>query len=93
MIRSGTDQASFFYDGISDVTQFSKFAISYKLNDFAFWVNGTKVGTDTNGITPIGLNSISFNDGSGDDKFLGKTKCLAVFPYLTDTELTELTTI
>ena len=34
-----------------------------------------------------------FDTGNGNGLFYGKTKALAVFPYLSDQELTELTTI
>ena len=72
----------------------NKIAISYKLNDFSMWINGTKVATDTSGITPIGMNEISFNAGGAVLTFFGKTKCLAVWKEaLTDAELTSLTTI
>ena len=74
---------------------FNKIAISYKLNSFSLWVNGSEVKTDTNGITPIGLNQLSFDNGSGTtDNFYGKVKALAVFnEALTDAELLCLTTI
>ena len=73
---------------------FNKIAIKYKVNDFALWVNGVEVATDTSGNTPISLNNISFDIGNTSLKFFGKTKCLAVWrEALTDTELQELTTI
>ena len=78
---------------LSNLLDFNKIAIKYKENDFALWVNGIEVDTDTSGITPIGLDTLSFNDGSLDD-FHGKTKTIAVFSEaLTDEELTCLTTI
>ena len=46
---------------ISDVTTLNKIAIKYKLNDFAIWINGIKLFTDTSGSTPIGLNELNFN--------------------------------
>ena len=76
-----------------NITDVNKVAVRYKLNDVTFWVNGVKLSTDTNASMPIGLNELSFSRGDGDLPFFGKTKCLAVFPYLTDAELTELTTI
>ena len=72
----------------------NKIAISYKLNDFSMWINGTKVSADTSGNTPIGMNEISFNAGATIIPFFGKTKALAVWKEaLSDAELTELTTI
>ena len=72
----------------------NKIAISYKLNDFSMWINGTKVSTDTSGNTPVGMNTISFNAGGGTLPFFGKTKALAVWKEaLSDEELQSLTTI
>ena len=76
-----------------NITDVNKVAVRYKFNNVTFWVNGVKLSTDTNASMPIGLNQLSFSRGDGDLPFFGKTKCLAVFPYLTDQELTELTTI
>ena len=77
---------------VSDETNFIKVGFKYKANDFALWVNGVEVGTDTSGLSPIGLNNLAFNDGTSNN-FFGKTKALAVFPYLSDSELQSLTTI
>ena len=78
----------------SNVLDFLKIAVKYKENDFALWVNGVEVGTDTNGLTPVGLNELAFDSGSGTANFYGKTKALAVWKEaLTDAELTSLTTI
>ena len=80
------------YSGISTLNN-NKIAVSYKLNQFSLWINGIKRFTDTIGNTPIGLNQLDFDNGSGASNFFGKTKALAVFPYLTDSELQSLTTI
>jgi hypothetical protein len=73
---------------------FKKVAVKYKQNDFALWIDGVKVATDTSGNVPTGLNELSFDRGGGAQDFFGKTKCLAVFKEaLTDEELTCLTTI
>jgi len=79
---------------LADETDFLKIAFKFKQNDFALWVNGVKVGTDTSGNTPIGLSELAFDSGTGNNPFFGKTKCLAVWKEaLSDQELTELTTI
>jgi hypothetical protein len=84
------DFSTFAYNFLN----FNKIAISYKLNEFKMYVNGTLVSTDTSGNTPIGLSELSFNIGGGVLPFYGKTKALAVWKEaLTDQELTELTTI
>ena len=78
---------------LSDITEFHKVAISYKLNDFKVYVDGVLKINDTIGNTPIGLNVLSFDLG-GSSPFFGKTKALAVWKEaLSDQELSELTTI
>jgi len=73
-------------------TEFSKVLVKYKSNDFALWVNGFEVGTDTSGNTPIGLSELAFDDGNGGNDFYGKTKELGYYDTaLTDEELEYLT--
>ena len=76
----------------SDLTQYNKIAIKYKVNDFALWLGGVERATDTLGSVPIGLNTLEFAQGSGAQNFYGKCKAVAVFDYLSDSELTQLTT-
>jgi hypothetical protein len=77
---------------ISDVTLFNKILVKYKLNDFAMWVNGFEVLTDTSGATPVGLNEVRFDDGDGNVPFYGKTKEISYYDeILTDLELETLT--
>ena len=69
-----------------------KFAIKWKVNDFAFWVNGNEVLTDASGNAPIGLNRLALDNGSGTQDFYGKVKQLQVYKTaLTDTQLAALT--
>ncbi|NRA78739.1 MAG: hypothetical protein HRU18_11065 [Pseudoalteromonas sp.] len=69
----------------------NKIALSYKVNDFKLFVNGSKVGTDFVGATPIELNTLSLDLGGG-QIFYGKVRDLQVFNRaLTDTELQQLT--
>ena len=89
----GVNQAFLTYNFGAVAPTFKKCAIKYKENDFALWIDGVEVATDTSGNTPIGLNELSFTRGDTAQNFYGKTKALAVFPYLSDEELTELTTI
>ena len=77
------------------ITNFNKIAISYKVNDFSFWVNGVKVSTSTSGNTFSSntLTELAFDQGNGSSPFYGKTKNLQVFNHaLTDEELQTLTT-
>ena len=75
-------------------TQFNKIAIKYKVNDFALWINGVEVATDTSGNTFSSgeLNELVFNNGNGNNPFYGKCKAVAVFnEALSDAELNNLT--
>ncbi len=90
----GVNQAFLAYNFGTVAPTFKKFAVKYKQNDFALWIDGVEVATDTSGNTPIGLSELAFDRGDGGQDFFGKTKALAVWKEaLTDAELTELTTI
>ena len=77
-----------------DVFEFNKIAISWKINEFKFYVNGTKISEDTLGsVNPANtFNRIDFSDINNTNKFYGKCKALAVFnEALSDAELNNLT--
>ena len=80
---------------VSDITDFNKIAISYKLNEFKVYINGTNVFNGTSGAVPIGLNTLSFDtDGTSFTPFYGNTKDLKYYPKaLADVQLEDLTTI
>ena len=94
-VSGGLLSANIVYN--SDTTINKKYAITWKLNEFKFWVNGIEVGIDTSGaVFPLNtLYEFNFADYIATTlPFLGKTKALAVWKEaLTDAELTELTTI
>ena len=72
----------------------NKIAFKYKENDFALWVNGVEVGTDTSGsvLSPNTLNNFDFAL-VGSLPFYGKVRSVKYFPTaLTDEELENLTT-
>ncbi len=71
----------------------NKIAIKYKANDFALWLNGIEVDTDTTlSSTPTGLDRLNFDFGAGSFDFYGNTKQIQYFDSaLTDTDLEELT--
>ena len=87
----------FIFNYTTDMSINNKIAVRYKANDFALFVNGIKVLTDTSGITPAinTLNEINFaSANTASNLFYGKTKALAVYKTaLTDEQLTLLTTI
>ena len=91
VLSSGT---SFDFSTISyNTLNKNKIAISYKLNDFKMYINGTEVATDTSGNTPVGMNTMSFNAGATNSlHFYGENKTLAVYKEaLTDANLRCLT--
>jgi len=101
----GRMQAVVFGDGVLQANmltgfnvvnqlEYNKIAIKYKQNDFALWINGVEVLTDTSGITPTGLNRLDFGRADNQRTFFGKVKQLQYFDTaLTDLELQELTTL
>ena len=80
---------------LSNIKDFSKIAIKWKANDFALWVNGSEVATDTSGASPTGLSQFQFADSINSSVFFyGKTKQVLYFPTaLTDSECIALTTL
>ena len=85
----GSTQASFLVSANS--REFSKVAIKYKENDFAIWINGVELATDSSGTTPSGLDTLAFNAGAT-ASFYGKTKQVMTFKTaLNDSELETLT--
>ena len=92
---SSSNVCDITYD-LGDSTQFHKIACKWKQNDFALWVDGVEVGTDTSGSTFSAdtLNVLNFSNATTlSDFFYGKVKALAVFnEALSDSELTQLTT-
>lgn len=95
VIVSGSTQATMTTNSYT-ITDNHKIAIKYKTNDFALWVDGTEVSTDTSGNTfPSGtLSEINFDNGTLGASFYyeGKLKQLIYFnEALTDAELITLT--
>ena len=82
VIVSGSTQATMTTNSYT-ITDNHKIAIKYKTNDFALWVDGTEVSTDTFGNTfPSGtLSEINFDNGTLGASFYyeGKLKQLIYF--------------
>ena len=71
-----------------------KIIAKYKENDFALWVNGYEIFTDTSGNAYAEgvLDTLNFDDGYGGNDFYGKAKRIGYFDaVLTDAELEALT--
>ena len=77
---------------VTNITDFMKLAVKYKVNDYSLYFNGFEVATDTLGTVPIGLNSLQFNSGAGFSTFYGNTREVQYFnSVLTDAQLETLT--
>jgi len=82
------------YSNTIDLTANNKVVVKWGTNVFKLFVNGALVGTKTDFISIVGLNTFSYSSGSGGSPIHGKTKDIRVFnEALTDAELIELTTI
>ena len=89
---SGGSTAANMTGTVTDSKEFNKVAVKYKLNDYALWINGNEVSTDTSAATPVGLQQLAFDNGGGSNDFYGKVRNVQVFTEaLTDAELQELT--
>jgi hypothetical protein len=92
-LQSNGGDVSFLSTTFSDVTQFSKVAIRYSLNDVSIWVNGVKVITNNTIVLPLNLNKLSFDNGTGNLQFNAKVNSLLLFKtYLSDDEMQLLGT-
>ena len=79
---------------LANITDQAKIAVRWGNSSVSVWINGVSVlSNTTSNFLPNTLNVLSFAKPAGGGNFYGKTKALAVFPFLTDTELAELTTI
>lgn len=93
VVYNGTNQAVLLTTSYT-ITDFHKIAVKYKQNDFALFVDSTKVSTDLSGSTFAAetLNELAFDDGGGGSLFYGKVKQALVFnEALSDSELATLT--
>jgi hypothetical protein len=76
----------------SNISINKKIAIKYKQDSFSAYIDGIEVVSDVSGVTPIGLNEISFSRSDGNAKVYGKVKDVRYYnTALTDAELQELT--
>lgn len=92
LVGSGGSTQAAFTATNQDPTTFSKVAVKYKQNDFALWINGFEVATDTSGNTPIGLNTSGFRAGGGTTPFHGSTKQIQYYDTALNSEELETLT-
>ena len=89
--------SSALYDAnfnIGSQTNYTKAAIRYKNNDFAFFVNGVKANSQLSGTLSFNspLSELAFDSADSGSPFYGKTSQIQVFTTaLTDQELIALT--
>ena len=89
---SGGSTAANMTGTVTNSKQFNKVAVKYKLNDYALYVNGEQVATDTSAASPVGLQQLAFDNGGGSNDFYGKVRNVQVFTEaLTDEQLEKLT--
>jgi hypothetical protein len=89
IISNGVIQATLTAQ-LPSIKNSTKVLVKYKQNDFALWVNGFEVSSDEIGVTPIGLDDLSFDRGTGTLNFYGNTKQIQYFDT-TDIDLEQLT--
>jgi len=92
----GGDTVNTLSGFLSDTTQNHKFAFKFKSGDYAMWVDGVEISTDTSS-TIFPSNTLSNLEYSfptnGGDGFASNTKDLRVYnTALSDSELETLTT-
>ena len=88
--------SSIMEDTSTNPLVFNKVAMKWKVNDFALWVNGNEVATDTSGATFASgvLDRVQFSNPQGTSIFYGKIKGLAVYnEALSESQLMQLTGI
>ena len=93
-VRLGGVGQAFMQTFSYTITNFLKIALKYKENDFALWVNGTEVATDTSGstFTANTLNRLGFDNGGSGELLFSKVRQVQVFKTaLSDSELATLT--
>ena len=87
------NSSQFFLQFPLDVKSNNKLALKYSASSCSFWINGIKVGEETNKIMPTDLIRLDFVRQDGIDEFFyGNTKQIQYFDtVLTDNELETLT--
>jgi hypothetical protein len=92
-VYNGSVQASITYSTLI-VGQRYKVALAYKQNDFAFYVNGNLIGTDTSGNVPSSLSRLDYDLANNWALQSEKINQAVLFKTrLTNAELASLTTI
>ena len=88
--KGGVYEFDMIYD-LNDVTVFSKMVLKYKQNDFALWVNGIKVATESSGDIITGLDTLSFSFVGGNNTYANVKQIQYFDSALNDSDLEKLT--
>ena len=97
---NGTQVRLFSSGGVSNYqtitfNQRNKILVTFKLNEYKFYINGALVSTDTIATVPTGLDRVNFsNSTANSDFFQGEVNDTRVYDkVLTEVEAIKLTTI
>ena len=97
---NGTQIRIFSSGGVSSFLsltfdQKNKIAVTFKENEYKFFINGALVGSDTSATVPTGMDRLNFSNSSNTaNHFEGKVHDTRVYDrVLTEAEAVELTTI
>jgi hypothetical protein len=91
-VRNTTIQCEIISSTYADNTRL-KIAIAYKANDFALYVNGVQIGTDTSGSLPSVLNSLALHYSASSQQASPLYQAILFPTRLTNDELASLTTL
>ncbi len=81
---------------LTDITVFNKIAVRWSATNVNVYINGASVfsNSDDYSFTGVTFDGLSLSsDYTSSKYFYGKTKGVAVFNYLSDTEMNKLTTL
>jgi hypothetical protein len=91
-VRNTTIQCEIISSTYADNTRL-KIAIAYKANDFALYVNGVQIGTDTSGSLPSVLNSLALHYSASSQQASPLYQAILFPTRLTNDQLADLTTL
>lgn len=87
-IRVAASTSAFMVFGAPDTTVPHEIAVKWALNNFALYINGVEVTTDTSGTTfPAStLTTLAFDRSDGNFEFFGKTQQIKVYKSIAEAQ-------
>ena len=77
---------------MTDTTANAKFALRYAQNDYALFIDGVKVASNTTCSIPESMSDIEFDNGAGSNQLEANLKQFVLFPTaLSDAQCSALT--